>query len=202
LNALPDGQRPAIVLLSSAAEPLETQCRQELGITRCLTKPVKRSDLLEAIEYVLGKRPTPQPVPAAGASLVESRAPLRVLLAEDNVVNQKLASKLLERRGHTVTIVANGRLALEALERDCFDLALMDVQMPGLGGLEVVALIREKERRHGGHIPIVALTAHAMTGDRERCLKAGMDAYLSKPIRPPELFEVLDSLTAVEAPRA
>jgi two-component system sensor histidine kinase/response regulator len=157
-------------------------------------KPVKQSGLLETIEYVLGR--TPPPVEASGAvALVKDRTPLRVLLAEDNLVNQRLVAMLLERRGHTVTIAANGRLAVQALERDRYDVVLMDVQMPEMGGFEATAVIREKERRAGGHIPIVALTANAMKGDSERCLSAGMDAYIAKPIRSSELFDAIESFT-------
>jgi CheY-like chemotaxis protein len=115
----------------------------------------------------------------------------RILLAEDNLVNQRLAVKLLEKQGHTVVLVNNGREALDTLDRDTFDLVLMDVQMPILSGLEAAALIREREKASGQHIRIIALTANAMSGDREKCLAAGMDGYLSKPIRVEELMEVL-----------
>jgi CheY-like chemotaxis protein len=116
----------------------------------------------------------------------------RVLLAEDNVVNQRVAVGLLTRRGHHVTVANNGREAIEALEKGTFDLVLMDVQMPEMGGLEATAAIRERERETGGHVRIVAMTAHAMTGDRERCLAAGMDGYLSKPIDQQRLFGVVE----------
>ncbi len=195
LNALGENRRPPIVLLSSAAAPIDMARRRELGIARCLMKPVKQSDLLESIVYVLERRSDD----GAGVAIEEGQAPLRVLLAEDNAVNQKLAARLLERRGHTVTVVSNGRLAVEALDRERFDVVLMDVQMPEMDGLEAAALIREKEKATGIRIPIVALTAHAMTGDRQRCLSAGMDAYISKPIRPAELFEIFDLLCGVES---
>ena len=112
----------------------------------------------------------------------------KILLAEDNIVNQRVAVGLLTRRGHNVTVVGNGREAVDLLERQSFDLVLMDLQMPIMGGLEATAAIREREKREGGHIPIIAMTAHAMAGDREKCLAAGMDAYLSKPINPTSLF--------------
>ncbi len=118
--------------------------------------------------------------------------PSRILVAEDNVVNQRVAAGLLERRGHDVTIASNGREALDALERDTFDLVLMDVQMPEMGGLEATAAIREREQRSGGHVRIVAMTAHAMNGDRERCIAAGMDGYLSKPLDPRMLFGIVE----------
>ena len=117
---------------------------------------------------------------------------MRVLLAEDNIVNQRLATRLLEKRGHRVTVAANGREALEALERESYDLVLMDVQMPEMDGMEATANLREMEKLTGRHQPVVALTAHAMKGDQELCLAAGMDGYLTKPIRPQELDELLE----------
>jgi len=128
-------------------------------------------------------------------SLRERRGGLRILLAEDNLVNQRLAFKLLEKRGHTVTIVNHGREALASLEKDTFDVVLMDVQMPVMDGFEATAAIREKEKGTGKHRPIIAMTAHAMKGDRDRCLAAGMDGYVSKPIQPQELFEAVERLT-------
>jgi CheY-like chemotaxis protein len=117
-----------------------------------------------------------------------------VLLAEDNLVNQTLASHLLEKRGYDVTAVGDGEAALAAIEGRRFDVILMDIQMPRKDGLETTAAIRAKESTTGAHLPIIALTAHAMKGDRERCLSAGMDAYISKPIRSRELFEAIDSV--------
>ncbi len=127
-------------------------------------------------------------------SLHDARDPttvLRILVAEDNLVNQRLIVRLLEKRGHRVTLVADGRQAIEALDQGSFDLVLMDIQMPEMDGLEATAILREKEKKTGNHQSIVALTAHAMTGDRDRCLAAGMDGYLTKPIRPQELDQVL-----------
>jgi CheY-like chemotaxis protein len=188
-----------IVLLSSSGNQLGEARRHELGIARCLVKPVKQSSLLETIEYVLGRVHSRAPEPAAAAVPASDAPPLRVLLAEDNVVNQRLVTKLLERRGHTVNVAANGWLALQALSREQYDVVLMDVQMPEMDGFEATAVIREKERVSGARIPIVALTANAMKGDSERCLSAGMDAYLSKPIRANELFEVVESFQKVAA---
>ncbi len=125
--------------------------------------------------------------------------PLRVLLAEDNPVNQELALRLLERRGHTVTVAETGREALAALEQHSFDLVLMDVRMPEMDGLEATAAIREREKSSGAHLPIVAMTAHAMKGDAERCLAAGMDAYFAKPVQPKELLETLERLATAHA---
>jgi CheY-like chemotaxis protein len=121
-------------------------------------------------------------------------AGLRVLLAEDNLVNQKLATILLEKRGHQVVAVADGRGALEALERESFDLVLMDVEMPEMDGVETTSQVRKREQAQGGgHIPIIALTAHALKGDRERLLAAGMDDYLSKPLDSTELYQMVES---------
>jgi CheY-like chemotaxis protein len=117
-----------------------------------------------------------------------------VLLAEDNAVNQRLALRLLEKQGHTVVVAINGKEAVEAVARERFDLVLMDVQMPELDGLEATALIRAQEQETGGHVPILALTAHAMKGDRERCLEAGMDGYLSKPIQTQEFVRAVDAV--------
>jgi CheY-like chemotaxis protein len=119
---------------------------------------------------------------------------LHILLAEDNLVNQRLAFRLLEKKGHTVVVAHNGREALTILERERFDLALMDVQMPEIDGLEATLRIRQQERATGLHLPIIAMTAHAMKGDRERCLEVGMDGYISKPIQPAELFKVMAEL--------
>ena len=129
-------------------------------------------------------------------SLRDAREPgssLKVLLAEDNLVNQRLAVRLLEKRGHRVVVASNGLEALAALKKETFELVFMDVQMPEMDGMEATAAIREEEKRSGEHVPVVALTAHAMKGDREKCLAAGMDGYLTKPIRPQELEEILEA---------
>jgi CheY-like chemotaxis protein len=138
------------------------------------------------------QEPTALAESTGGNGPYPSRA-LHILLAEDNIVNQKLATRLLERKGHRVTVVADGKEALAALEQGGFDLVLMDVQMPEMDGLEATAHIRAREATCGGHIPIVAMTAHAMKGDRERCLAAGFDAYVPKPVRAQELFDALEA---------
>ena len=132
---------------------------------------------------------------------VTSSRPLTILVAEDNVVNQRVAQGILDKRGHTVIIANNGREAVQAVATQRFDLVLMDLQMPEMGGLEATATIRQMETVTGGHTPIVAMTAHAMTGDQERCLAAGMDAYLSKPIRPQQLLATINRLVGVDAER-
>ena len=124
---------------------------------------------------------------------------MHILLTEDNLVNQRLAVRLLEKHGYTVKVANNGREAVTALEREHFDLTLMDIQMPEMDGFEATAAIRERERRTGKHLPIIAMTAHAMQGDRERCLAAGMDAYISKPIQTTELFKLIAELAPAPA---
>ncbi|HSD66994.1 MAG TPA: response regulator, partial [Vicinamibacteria bacterium] len=176
----------SIMMLSSGARPGDRARCFELGISAYLTKPVKQSDLMDTIAGVFASRrggPTARPR-TAPASPAEGRRRLRVLVAEDNAVNQEVAVGMLERAGHEATVAGNGREVLALLEREAFDVVLMDVQMPELDGLETTAAIRERERAAGGHLPIVALTAHAMKGDAERCLAAGMDAYLAKPLHP------------------
>jgi CheY-like chemotaxis protein len=182
-------QRPAlagtpILMLTSAGQRGDATRRRELGIAAYLTKLVNQSQLVESIQATLGRQATggAAPAPTTRPSLCGGESKLRVLLAEDNVVNQKLALRLLEKQGHSAVVVGTGRAALEALDEQEFDVVLMDVQMPDMDGLEATAAIREREKGNGKHMPIIAMTAHAMTGDQERCLAAGMDGYVSKPI--------------------
>ena len=178
-----------LIMLSSAGLPLGRSRARDAGFSACLSKPIKHSDLLDAIVTVFGAAaPTkraPRRRPRRSSSSRVGTRPLHILVAEDNATNQKLVVTLLEQRGHTVVVVPDGRQAVQRAGEETFDVILMDVQMPEMGGLEATAAIRERERSSGGHvphIPIVAMTAHAMTGDRERCLDAGMDAYVSKPL--------------------
>jgi CheY-like chemotaxis protein/HPt (histidine-containing phosphotransfer) domain-containing protein len=159
-------------------------------------KPTKKSDLWDAIMIALGNPPNEgkERELITQHSLRENRRSLKVLVAEDSPVNLKLIVRLLEKRGHTVTSAGNGRQVLRSLERRPFDLILMDLQMPEMDGLEATVAIRERERSTGEHVPIVAMTAHAMKGDRERCMNAGMDAYISKPVRAGELFETIERI--------
>jgi len=174
--------QPVIVILSSAPGSVEAARLKKLGIERSLIKPLRRATLLEAIRYGLKLPAPPEKTPAPTAEMEKSRG-LRLLLVEDNRVNQKLALRLLEKMGHQVTLATNGREALELLKPNSFDLVLMDIQMPVMGGVEATQKIRDAERQFGGHIPIIAMTAHAMTGDAEKYLSIGMDGYVSKPVR-------------------
>jgi PAS domain S-box-containing protein len=185
-----------VILLPSAGQRGEAARCQELGVDAYLTKPVSQSELFEAISRVLGASGS-QPDSAAPVrrQTVPKATRLRVLLAEDNAVNQKIASRLLEKEGHHVTVAPDGRQALAALDRENFDLVLMDVQMPEMDGFETTAAIRSRERHAGKRLPIIAMTAHAMQGDRERCLAAGMDNYIAKPIRARELIELLEKFS-------
>jgi two-component system sensor histidine kinase/response regulator len=183
---------PTIMMLSSSGLEGEVARCRSLGIAAYLTKPIKASDLLDAITRTVdGAAAVPTLAKPAPEAAPPSRL-IRVLVAEDNVINQRVALGLLTRRGHTVTVVGNGREALDALDRDAYDLVLMDVQMPVMGGFDATAAIRARERQTGGHIRIVATTAHAMNGDRERCIAAGMDGYLSKPLDPRMLFAIAE----------
>jgi CheY-like chemotaxis protein len=202
-------QRPelagaTIMMLSSSALAGDVSRCKALGIAAYLTKPIKASDLLEAICRTLDRTP----VRVADPALTKPAAPsaparlVKVLVAEDNLVNQRVALGLLSRRGHAVTVVNNGREALDALARETFDLVLMDVQMPEMGGFEATAAIRAREQTTGRHTRIVAMTAHAMNGDRERCVAAGMDGYLSKPLDPRMLFAAIEDEPPPPTPAA
>jgi PAS domain S-box-containing protein len=192
------GNSVVIILTSAGFRGDAARCRG-LGIKAYLTKPIKRSDLLEAIKVVLGSQVGAEGSPSVVTlhSLRESRGRRRILLAEDNHVNQLLAVRLLEKRGHEVVVAKNGEEALEALDRQVFDLVLMDVQMPEMDGLQATAAIRKREVKSGKHIPIIAMTAHAMAGDKEHCLDAGMDDYLTKPIQLEQLLDVLERYSLV-----
>jgi CheY-like chemotaxis protein/HPt (histidine-containing phosphotransfer) domain-containing protein len=157
---------------------------------------VDQRELLSAIGRVLAREPGQRaPLPSSKLPSEVPERRLRILLAEDNAVNQRLAASLLERRGHSVTIAANGREALTALERQPFDVVMMDVQMPEMGGFEATAAIRALEsERKAPRLPIIAMTAHAMKGDRERCLAAGMDEYLTKPLDPRQLCALVEQM--------
>jgi CheY-like chemotaxis protein len=190
-------------MLTSGSYSGDVARSRELGAEAYLIKPVRQKDLLQTIRRILAASPasgqaatwrdsvrqlerTLHPRPACG---------LRILVAEDNLNNQQVALNLLAKQGHSVVVVADGREAIDAVERESFDLVLMDIQMPDMDGFEATERIRARERITNMRIPIVAMTAHAMTGDREKCLAAGMEAYISKPIRRAELIEVIASVT-------
>jgi PAS domain S-box-containing protein len=187
----------SVLILTSAGQQGDGARCRALGIAACLTKPISQAELLETILATLG-------TPSGGPDRLrvvppdsgrESRRTLRILLAEDNTVNQLVASRLLEKRGHTVVIAGNGREALAALDAPgAFDLILMDVQMPDMDGFEATGIIRAREQVSGARVPIIAMTAHAMKGDDARCLAAGMDGYTSKPIEVEQLFATIDQV--------
>jgi len=199
-DLLPAPDPPRVVMLISAGQPGEAARCQDLGLPY-VPKPPRAARLQAAVLSALSRPSTETDgLGAASPPARPGSRSLRLLLAEDNPVNQLLALRLLEKRGHAVTVVGNGRQALEALRNHSFDLVLMDVQMPDMGGLEATAAIRDREKQTGGRIPIVAMTAHAMRGDRDRCLEAGMDGYLAKPIQPAELFNTIETLVRPARP--
>ena len=202
IRQMPNLSTPTIMMLTSSESRGDAERCKGLGVSAYLLKPIRQSELREAIARVVGAREQERALPLITHHSVQApQIPfeaLRILLAEDNLVNQRLMTRLLEKRGHRVVVAANGREALAALEKDSYDLVLMDIQMPEINGMEATARIREKEKLTGGHQPIVALTAHAMKGDQELCLAAGMDGYLAKPIRAQELDRILDQYRVKE----
>ena len=189
IRATPALDGTIIMMISSADESEHIARCHALGICRHLRKPVTQSNLYEALIGALGVTTMPDP----GAKVPSAAKSLQILLVEDNAFNQKVAIGLLENRGHAVATAGDGRQALDLLAATDFDLALMDLEMPKMDGIEATRNIRARERSSGQHLPIIGLTAHAMKGDRERCLEAGMDGYLAKPIRPTELFAAIDA---------
>ena len=186
-----------LVLLSSRGNRGDAKEMKEIGFAAYLTKPIKASQLHDCLTLVVSGKPLeskaqPMPIVTRHSISEDKKRKIRILLAEDNVVNQKVALRILERIGYRADAVANGKEVLSALKNIAYDLILMDVQMPEMDGFEATAAIRAKEMDMGGHIPIIAMTAHAMKGDREHCLEAGMDDYVSKPIQPQSLIEVIE----------
>ena len=177
-----------VMMLTSLDQTHGARDLERLGIKSFLVKPVKQSDLLDAIMLAMDGRHSDSPAPIEIQQTASQLPPLQVLLAEDSLANQKLAVGLLKRWGHTVTIANNGREAVALASQRKFDLILMDVQMPEMDGMEATALILERQAQTGQRVPIIAMTAHAMKGDKERCLQAGMDGYVSKPVRPNDLL--------------
>ena len=198
----PELSTATIMMLTSAGNRGDAARCRELGVAAYLLKPIRQSELREAIARVLGAQAqtgaTPFVTRQSLADTREGAESLDILVAEDNAVNRLLITRMLEKKGHRVVVTTNGRETLAALEKENYDLVLMDVQMPEMDGIEAVVAIRqgEKAKGDGSHQPVVALTAHAMSRDRDRCAQAGMDGYLTKPIRPQELAKVLDTYIA------
>ncbi len=189
---------PIMMLISSGLRGDSARCK-ELGISAYLTKPAKQSELLEAIQTIIRKTSRHEkPDLITRHSLKETKNRLNILLAEDNNVNQKLAVRMLEKRGHKVTVANDGKETIAAFEKESFDLILMDMQMPELSGFEITEAIRKKEMESGVHTPVVALTAHTMKGDKKRFIEAGMDGYISKPIKSKELYETIEKLSGLK----
>jgi len=199
----PELARTTVILMLSSGDQRRDAARcRELGVAVYVMKPIRRTELIEAILTALNHQ---SPVTGALTAQTPSDEPesdepaagWRILVVEDNPVNQVLARRLLTKRGHAVTTAANGLEALVALEREPFDLILMDVQMPEMDGFEATSEIRGREQTTGRHLPIIAMTAHAMKGDEEQCLRAGMDGYITKPIRPEELFRIIEQFLVI-----
>ena len=209
IQAEPPSRRPALIMLTSGDLSGASERARGLGIAAYLTKPVRQSELFDTLMKTLNGRerqPTPKPTrstsdpePSSNLDNHGSQRSLQVLLAEDHVINQKVAVGLLRGLGHETTVVGNGRLALDHWREGRFDVILMDISMPEMDGFEALEAIRAEEKPRGDHTPIVALTAHAMKGDRERCLMAGFDDYLAKPIRADDLRQVIEG---IQEPRA
>jgi two-component system sensor histidine kinase/response regulator len=191
----PELPTATVMMLTSGGQRGDAARCRELGISAYLTKPVRQWELREAILTVLGLEQRDDSMKLLTRhTLRQTRRRLRVLLAEDNAINRELVVRLLSKRGHIVLVAANGKQAVAALEAQSFDVVLMDVQMPEMDGFEATAAIRQKEKANGAHVPVIALTAHAMKGDRERCLAGGMDGYVSKPVQAEELIKAVEGL--------
>jgi PAS domain S-box-containing protein len=208
LRAEPGYKGATLLMLNSATRASSIDRCREAGVQATVMKPIKQSELLDTLLAAVSADPSRRAAVTlddrsrSSPEEVLALPPLRVLLAEDAVVNQRLAVRILEKAGHSVRVAGNGWQALQALERERFDVILMDVQMPELGGFETTEKIRAAEQGTGRHVPIIALTAHAMKGDRERCLAAGMDSYVSKPIRARELFQAMEQVLQTHPPVA
>jgi signal transduction histidine kinase/ligand-binding sensor domain-containing protein/DNA-binding response OmpR family regulator len=187
-----------VLMLTSGGQPGDAARCRSLGGAAYLTKPVRQQELNDAVRKTLGRTSVPASAPAPNPRTPEPAVrSLRVLLADDNPVNRQVGFRMLQKRGHAVTVATNGKEVVEWLEQDGFDVVLMDVQMPLMDGFEATAVIREKEKTTGAHVPIIAMTAHAMKGDDEACLQAGMDGYISKPIQFPHLFRMIEEIANV-----
>jgi two-component system, sensor histidine kinase and response regulator len=187
-----------IILLTSGDRPGDLARAHQLGITSNLLKPLQKSELMETILWVMGHQGDPKQLPSSPAVVRPPSpeglvgVPLRILVAEDNEFNRDLLEHMLARQGLSATMVVDGRAALALLERDRFDLLLLDIHMPELDGFQVIGAIRQRERTAGGHLPVIALTARSRQEDRERCLRAGMDEYVTKPFKPDDLWAAIE----------
>jgi CheY-like chemotaxis protein len=186
----------AVIPLASASVRGDATRSRKLGVGAFLTKPIRRSDLLHAIKSVLQPPVVGREKPSVATvqPLGINAGRLRILLVEDDRVNQTVAIRLLEKRGHEVSLAENGAAALAAIEKQVPDCVLMDIHMPEMDGFRATAAIRAREVENGRHIPIVAMTANAMAGDKQKCLAAGMDGYISKPLRAHDLFSVIEQV--------
>jgi CheY-like chemotaxis protein len=196
-----DGLAPGMrfILMTTAGSPIDAAVAESVGIVERISKPFSPLELHACVQRALAGPAAPVPVPTARRAATGA-TPLSILLAEDNPVNQRVAQRMLEKLGHSVVVAGNGREAVDVLEQGRFDAVLMDMQMPEMDGLQATSAIRAREMAQGGErVPIIALTANAMKGDREKCLMAGMDAYLSKPIKSAELKDALDAYARATA---
>jgi two-component system sensor histidine kinase/response regulator len=200
IKSTPDLAGVVVIMLTSGEKQGDIRRCRGLGVSAHLMKPVRRAELRASIVKALKDQPGSEhknELASLASQVSPSEAPeasrSRILLVEDNVVNQRVAARILEKGGHSVIIAGNGREAVAALERETVDLVLMDVQMPEMDGFEATRIIREDEIGKNRHIPIIAMTAHAMAGDQDRCIAAGMDGYISKPIRPGDLLNLIEN---------
>jgi signal transduction histidine kinase/ligand-binding sensor domain-containing protein/CheY-like chemotaxis protein len=205
INRQPALAAATIMMFTPGHKLIEAARCRDLGVVAYITKPIRGHELsaaLKAAHVKAARGPGEAPISLRSEVTPERRTvrALRVLLAEDNPINQRLTLRLLEKRGHTVVAAADGMEALEALDRDAFDLVLMDVQMPRMDGFQVTGIVREREKITGAHLPIFAMTAHVLKGDEERCLSAGMDGYIPKPVSPKELIAVVESVSIPISP--
>jgi len=189
----PELARSIIMMMSSSSNRIDASPWLKVGISAHLGKPIKPSELKNSILNVLGLAPKPLELTDMGPEpgTLPVRHAYRILIAEDNLVNQRVAIYMLEKQGHQVTGAMNGEEALADMEKENFELILMDVQMPKMDGFQATRLIRDKEKETGLHLPIIAMTAHAMKGDREKCLAVGMDDYIAKPLNVKQLSETI-----------
>jgi CheY-like chemotaxis protein len=195
MRQIPELKKTRLMILTSGGSSGDVVRSRALDISAFLTKPILRAELLDAILTSLGTRNEKAASPTAKAGSTNGAGEaLHILLAEDNRVNQALAVRLIQKQGHRVSVAGNGFEALAMLEKHRFDAVLMDIEMPEMDGFAATSAIRAKEAVTGKHLTIIAMTAHAMSGDKERCLAKGMDAYISKPLDANKLYEIIAAL--------